>query len=142
MKTRYHIPTHLSVPDRIALPMLLFTVQLTVRQFFVLFAGYSYGFTLWNNLVWLDSFGRPGWTLHIGMVGGWAVVITTLVMVRVAGQELDAWLVVIWRYWYTPHLALWYSVRLLPQGEATGEKKRIRKSKGIRERQKEEVYAR
>jgi hypothetical protein len=103
----YQIPTHLSVPDRLSLPMLGFTIQVTMRQGLVLLVGGSLAFRLWHQLE------------------GWATLSTTIAVLRwlvvgllllftglwafctIGGQSLEDWLVVWLRYQRRPRVLLW-----------------------------------
>lgn len=113
---RYQLPTHLNMPDRISFPLLLFSVNLTVRQFLLLVITAAGCFHLFRWLAFLESFGLVGFWLRVGLLAFVAGCVLVLVLVRIAGRELWAWVQVWLRYQCLPHIAVWYPVILVDHG--------------------------
>jgi hypothetical protein len=105
---RYHIPTHLNVPDKIDLPLFGMTVSLTIRQGICFLFGGSVVFNLWQQS--LQMIGVVGWLAHWG--GPFLLACATYVMAvhEVRGRHLETWALVGLHYLTHPKVFVWCSV--------------------------------
>lgn len=99
VRPRYHLPTHIQVPDTLEFPLLGFTIRVTLRQAVLLFFGWSTAFDLWKRLAGLDQLGRGGLILHIVLPVLLGVTTVCVAVCSIAGRPLEAWAVVLLRYY-------------------------------------------
>src|ERR1700733_3790251 len=83
---RYQIPTHLNVPDRIAIPLLGITFHITIRQGLILFVGCSPAFHLWGQAAGLSVYGTPGQVLRILVPVCLAVATLVVAILRITDR--------------------------------------------------------
>lgn len=101
------VPTHLQVAETV---LSLGSLNLSARQFLLLLIGSALSYDLW---------------LHLAVFAGWpggqvvrfvlallpALLAVALAFVRLAGRSLDAWVLVVARFWRRPKQLVWRSVR-------------------------------
>src|SRR5579859_3467767 len=94
----YQIPTHLDVPDKIALSFLGLGVEVTMRQGLICLFGGVLAYRLWHTLSWLSSYGAVGASARLflpGLVFALAVLIAVL---RIADRSVETWLSILLNY--------------------------------------------
>jgi hypothetical protein len=111
---RYQIPTHLSVPDKITLPLLGFTLSVTSRQGLILLVGWNMTFNLWQVLAFLNAYGAAGQGLRIALAGSLALLALLFALVRIAERHLEEWLVVLLHYATSPSVFVWQPLPPVP----------------------------
>jgi hypothetical protein len=117
---RYQIPTHLNVPDKIAIPLLGLTVHVTIRQGLIFLLGWSTAFHLWRQLAPLSTYGRFGEGLRVVIPILLAVSTCIVALLRFADRSLEEWAVLLLRYVRQPRISIWATVSSpLPPQEAT-----------------------
>jgi len=117
---RYHIPTHLGVPDKLDLPLFGITISLTMRQALCFLFGWSLAFHLWQRTLGVSSLGMVGMLAH--WVGPSLLAFATYVVAvhEIRGHPLEYWALVWLRYLSLPRVFVWRSVsfdEVLTQGE-------------------------
>lgn len=110
-------PTHIRTPETV---LVLFGVSLSVRQFLLLLVGLALSFQLWQPLGVLELL--PGglvlrWILTVVPLG----VALALAFVFPRARSLEAWGLVLLRYWLRPHCLVWRSIRWTDPGFAVEE---------------------
>ncbi|GER88953.1 hypothetical protein KDW_31150 [Dictyobacter vulcani] len=109
---RYQIPTHLNVPDRIAIPLLGITFHVTVRQGLIFLVGWSTAFQLWGHLEGLSSAGSAGYVTRLFVVAFLVLATFVVATLQVGGRYLEVWTVLLLRYHRHPRVSLWQPVAL------------------------------
>ena len=111
------VPTHVRTPETV----LTFSgVSLSARQFLLLLVGTALSYDMWKHLTFLTTF-------LTGMVLAGAIAILpsafalSLAFGQVAGRALDAWGLVIMRYFARSRCLIWRSVRLVDTRVKEGE---------------------
>jgi len=112
MHASHKVPTHMSVPDKVVF-------GLTARQLLILLIGCSASYDLWLQLHALNPYTALGLMVRVGIAVLPAVAATALALISVAGRPLEAWSLVLFRYWQRPQTYVWRSVRTRQQGERT-----------------------
>src|SRR5713101_3543719 len=112
MHASHKVPTHMSMPDKVVF-------GLTARQLLILLIGCSASYDLWLQLHMLNPYTALGLIARVGMAVLPAVVATALALISVAGRPLEAWSLVLFRYWQRPQTYVWRSVRTRQQGART-----------------------
>ena len=110
---RYHLPTHLTTPDTIDLPLFGITVSLTMRQGACFLVGGSVVFHLWQASLALG--GIMGFFAH--WAGPFVLACLTYVIAvhSIRGRHLEEWMMVYWHYCNRPKVFVWCSVLTLCQ---------------------------
>lgn len=118
--TRYQIPTHLNVPDKI---LSAWGVGITVRQLLILLIAWSAVANTWVRLAApLAMLGIPGGVLHFAAAAIPGIILLVVAFKQVAGRPLEVWMLILLRYWLQPKVYLWRTVRVTPQAaQADGE---------------------
>jgi hypothetical protein len=109
---QYQIPTHLTVPDQLALPLLGFTVSVTMRQGLILLVGGSLSFHLWQRLSGLAEASPAVAILRLLVVGLLMVLTLLWTICTIAGRPLEDWLLILLRYYRLPRVYLWQPLTL------------------------------
>ena len=104
---RYQIPTHLNVPDRIAIPLLGITFHVTIRQGLIFFVGWSTAFHLWGQAAGLSVYGTLGQVLRILVPVCLAVATLVVATLRITDRYVETWAVLILRYRQAPRICVW-----------------------------------
>jgi hypothetical protein len=104
---RYQIPTHLNVPDKIAIPLLGITFHVTIRQGLILLLGWSTAFNLWRHLERLSAFGVPGLLCRLFFPLLLALATFIIATIQIGGRYLEEWGVLVLRYRRNPMVSLW-----------------------------------
>jgi hypothetical protein len=108
--TRYQIPTHLNVPDKI---LSAWGFGITVRQLLILLMAWSAVANSWVRLGALFAMlGTPGVVLHVAAAAIPGIILLFVAFKQIAGRPLEVWLLVFLRYWLQPKVYLWRSIRL------------------------------
>ncbi len=107
---RYQVPTHLNVPDHLALPLLGVTVQVTMRQGLILLVGGSLAFHLWQHLAGIAEGSQIGSFVRLLLVGSLLLITLGWTMCTVAGRPLEDWLVILLRYHRFPRIYVWQPI--------------------------------
>lgn len=126
---RYMIPTHLNVEDKI---INFNGFGVTMRQAFLLLVGWSTAFNLWRQLDGLSGYGVIGLVLRIGISLLPGLLSLVLALSTVAGRPLEAWLLVVLRYYSLPKVYLWNSLaskEAFPAPDQSGQQKRTKRHK-------------
>jgi len=89
---------------------------LTARQLLILLIGCSASYDLWLQLHALNPYTALGLMVRVGIALLPAAVATALALISVAGRPLEAWSLVLFRYWQRPQTYVWRSVRTRQQG--------------------------
>ncbi len=103
------VPTHVRTPET---ALTLGGISLSARQFLLLLVGAALSYDLWKHLTFLTTF-------FVGVVLAGAIAILPSVLAlslafgQVAGRALDAWGLVIMRYFARPRHLIWCSVRFM-----------------------------
>ncbi|MBA2393998.1 MAG: hypothetical protein H0V70_14815 [Ktedonobacteraceae bacterium] len=107
-RPRYSIPTHLTMPDTIDLPLFGITVSLTMRQGVCFLVGGSVVFHLWQASLALG--GMMGFFAH--WAGPFVLACLTYVIAvhSIRDRHLEEWMIVCWQYWSHPTVFVWCSV--------------------------------
>ena len=118
--TRYQIPTHLNVPDKI---LSAWGFGLTVRQLLILLMAWSAVANTWVRLAALFAMlGTPGFILHVAVAAIPGIVLLFVAFKQIAGRPLEVWMLVLLRYWLQPKVYLWRRIPIVGQmGPAAGE---------------------
>jgi len=106
-QARYMIPTHLNVEDKI---ITFNGFGVTMRQSFLLLVGWSTAFNVWRQLDGLSAHGMVGLILRIAIAMIPGLLSLILSLTTLAGRTLEAWLMVVLRYYTQPRLYLWRSL--------------------------------
>jgi hypothetical protein len=109
MHASHKVPTHMSMPDKVVF-------GLTARQLLILLIGCSASYDLWLQLHALNPYTALGLMVRVGIAVLPAVAATALALISVAGRPLEAWSLVLFRYWQRPQTYVWRSVRTRQQG--------------------------
>jgi len=109
MHASHKVPTHMSMPDKVVF-------GLTARQLLILLIGCSASYDLWLQLHALNPYTALGLIARLGITVLPAVAATALALISVAGRTLEAWSLVLFRYWQQPQTYVWRSVRTRQQG--------------------------
>lgn len=112
---RYHIPTHLKVPDTFSLTLLGMTIRVTLRQGLILLLGWSTAFNLWRHLDILAPLGITGSVIRIVVPGLLALTTFVFATLQIAGRHPEHWLLVLLHYALLPNMLCWRRLG----GEAT-----------------------
>jgi hypothetical protein len=107
---RYQIPTHLTVPDRIAIPLFGITFHVTIRQGFIYIVGGSIAFHVWQQCAFFSEYGLAGTILRLCVPLLLAIVTLVVAVVQIGERYLETWAVLLTRYRRYPHLFLWEPV--------------------------------
>jgi hypothetical protein len=107
---QYQIPTHLAVPDQLALPLLGFTVYVTMRQGLILLVGGSFSFHLWQRLAELAALSPTLAFIRLLLVGLLVVLTLLWTICTIAGRPLEDWLLILLRYYRLPRVYLWQPI--------------------------------
>ena len=110
MHASHKVPTHMSMPDKVVF-------GLTARQLLILLIGCSASYDLWLQLHALNPYTALGLIVRVGIALLPAAVATALALISVAGRPLEAWSLVLFRYWQRPQTYVWRSVRTRQPGE-------------------------
>ncbi|GCE23232.1 hypothetical protein [Dictyobacter kobayashii] len=110
--TRYQIPTHLNVPDKIALPLFGITFHITIRQGLIFLLGWSTAFNLWNHLEGLDVFGPLGLVLRVSFPVLLAVATLVTATMQFGGCYVEEWAALFLRYRLKPPVSLWRPISI------------------------------
>ena len=117
--TRYQIPTHLNVPDKI---VSAWGFGITVRQLLILLIAWSAVANTWVRLGGLLAMlGTPGVVLHFAAAAIPGIILLFVAFKQIAGRPLEVWLLVFLRYWLQPKVYLWRTVRVGREAEPAGE---------------------
>jgi hypothetical protein len=112
--TRYQIPTHLNVPDKI---LSAWGIGITVRQLLILLMAWSAVANTWVRLAApLAMLGTPGVVLHFTATASPGILLLFVAFKQVADRPLEVWLLILLRYWLQPKIYLWRSVRFSREG--------------------------
>jgi hypothetical protein len=105
---RYQIPTHLSTPDKIDLPLFGITVSLTMRQGVCFLLGGSVVFNLWQQSGGLA--GLAGLLAH--WVGPLLLTFLTYVFAvhEIQGRHLEGWILIVAHYLLHPKVFVWCAI--------------------------------
>lgn len=110
--TRYQIPTHLNVPDKI---LSAWGFGITVRQLLILLIAWSAVANTWVRLAApLAALATPGAVLHVTAAAIPGIILLVVAFKQVAGRPLEVWLLIILRYWLQPKVYLWRAGRITP----------------------------
>lgn len=110
--TRYQIPTHLNVPDKI---LSAWGFGITVRQLLILLIAWSAVANAWVRTASpLAPLGPPGAVLHVMAAAIPGIILLVVAFKQVAGRPLEVWLLIILRYWLQPKVYLWRAGRVTP----------------------------
>jgi hypothetical protein len=109
MHASHKVPTHMSMPDKVVF-------GLTARQLLILLIGCSASYDLWLQLHALNPYTALGLMVRVGIAVMPAAAATALALISVAGRPLEAWSLVLFRYWQRPQTYVWHSVRTRHQG--------------------------
>ncbi len=108
--TRFQIPTHLNVPDKI---LSAWGIGITVRQLLILLIAWSAVANTWVHLdAPLSMLGTLGGVLHFSATAIPGIILLLVAFKQIAGRPLEVWLLVFLRYWLQPKVYLWHSVRV------------------------------
>ena len=107
---RYQIPTHLNVPDKIAIPLFGLTVHVTIRQGLIFLLGWSTAFQLWRQLAPLSLYGSFGEGIWVFFPVLFAVITCVVALMRIADRYLEEWAVILLRYTRQPRVTVWTTV--------------------------------
>ena len=110
MHVSHKVPTHMSFPDKVVF-------GLTARQLLILLIGCSASYDLWLQLHALNPYTAVGLIVRVGIALLPIASATALALISVAGRPLEAWSLVLFRYWQRPQTYVWRSVRTQQQGE-------------------------
>ena len=110
MHASHKVPTHMSFPDKVVF-------GLTARQLLILLIGCSASYDLWLQLHALNPYTAVGLIVRVGIALLPIASATALALISVAGRPLEAWSLVLFRYWQRPQTYVWRSVRTQQQGE-------------------------
>jgi hypothetical protein len=110
MHASHKVPTHMSIPDKVVF-------GLTARQLLILLIGCSASYDLWLQLHALNPYTALGLMVRVGIAVMPAAAATALALISVAGRPLEAWSLVLFRYWQRPQVYVWRSVRTWQQEE-------------------------
>jgi len=100
----------MSFPDKVVF-------GLTARQLLILLIGCSASYDLWLQLHALNPYTAVGLIVRVGIALLPIASATALALISVAGRPLEAWSLVLFRYWQRPQTYVWRSVRTQQQGE-------------------------
>lgn len=109
MHASHKVPTHMSIPDKVVF-------GLTARQLLILLIGCSASYDLWLQLHALNPYTALGLIVRIGIALLPIASATALALISVAGRPLEAWSLVLFRYWQRPQTYVWRSVRTRQPG--------------------------
>ena len=109
---RYQIPTHLNVPDTIAIPLFGITFHVTIRQGLIFLLGWSTAFNLWRQLAPLSAYGKFGEGLRAILPILLAVITCAVALMRIADRYLEEWAVLLLRYARQPRISIWATVSI------------------------------
>ncbi len=109
MHASHKVPTHMSIPDKVVF-------GLTARQLLILLIGCSASYDLWLQLHALNPYTALGLMVRVGIAVMPAAAATALALISVAGRPLEAWSLVLFRYWQRPQTYVWRSVRTRQPG--------------------------
>lgn len=104
---RYHIPTHLKVPDTFSLTLFGITMSVTLRQGLILLLGWSTAFNLWRHLDVLSMLGIAGTSIRVLVPGLLALATFVFATIQIAGRHPEHWLVVLLHYALLPKRYCW-----------------------------------
>jgi hypothetical protein len=102
------VPTHLNMPDQV---LTVWSLSLSARQLLLLLVGCGIGGTVWQHLAILSHDGIPGEILRMLLSLPPFLLALFVAWYQYAGRYLEAWLVVLVRYWLRPKRYLWCSIR-------------------------------
>ena len=131
MHASHKVPTHMSMPDKVVF-------GLTARQLLILLIGCSAGYDLWLQLHALNPYTALGLIVRVGIALLPAAATAALAVISVAGRPLEAWSLVLFRYWQRPQTYVWRSVRTRQQGERARTGSRTRTSRDDDEHEERE----
>ncbi|GER89719.1 hypothetical protein KDW_38810 [Dictyobacter vulcani] len=118
---RYQIPTHLNVPDKIALPLFGITFHVTIRQGLIFLLGWSTAFNLWNHLEGLHAFGLVGQVLRLLFPVFLAVATFIIATLKFGGCYVEEWAALFLRYRRKPPVSLWRPIALAERTTSTAD---------------------
>ena len=101
------VPTHLKTPETV---LSIGGLSLSARQFLLLLVGAALSYDFWKHLEALTTF--PGGAF---LAGGIALLPTLVAIAfafgRIAGRDIAAWVLAIFRYLSRSKRLIWHSVR-------------------------------
>jgi hypothetical protein len=120
--TRYQIPTHLEVEDKI---ISYNGIGLTVRQAFLLVLGWSLAVDVWRALDGLAHLGLAGVVLRLVVSAVPGLLACFIAFTRVGGRHLESWLLVVLLYHTKPKVYLWrcLATQVMPKAQASRHKR-------------------
>jgi hypothetical protein len=110
--TRYQIPTHLAVEDKI---ISYGGIGITVRQGFLLLVGWSTAFNVWQHLTMLTGSGMLGLLARIALTLIPGLISLVIAFLKIEDRTFESWLNMIVRYRALPKVYIW---RPLPSNDA------------------------
>src|SRR5579859_7119815 len=112
---RYQIPTHLNVPDKIAVSLFGLAVEVTIRQGLICLFGVGIAFHLWHSLAWLGATGTVGATVRLFLTI--LVILVTLLFatLRIADRHAETWLAILLEYALKPKVYIWKNIIFDPE---------------------------
>ena len=122
---RYQIPTHLNVPDTIAIPLFGITFHVTIRQGLIFLLGWSTAFNLWRQLASLSLYGGFGVGLRVFFPILLAVITCVVALIRIADRHVEEWAVIFLRYARQPRISVWTTVSRPVLSQAVSETEKL-----------------
>lgn len=107
---RYQLPTHLSVPDKIDIPLVGVTVSLTIRQGVIFLFGWSTAFAWWHRTIAWQTISLPAMVAHWVLPGSFALLIFLIAMLQIQGRFCEQWLMILVHYLTRQKVYVWQSV--------------------------------
>lgn len=120
---RYQLPTHLSVPDKIDIPLVGVTVSLTIRQGVIFLFGWSTAFAWWHRTIAWQTISFPAMVAHWMLPGSFALFVFLIAMLQIQGRFCEQWLMILVQYLTRQKVYVWQSVaaehRAVPRSTRT-----------------------
>jgi small-conductance mechanosensitive channel len=108
--TRYQLPTHLSVPDRIDIPFIGVTISLTIRQGVIFLFGWSTAFAWWHRTIAWQTMSLAAMVAHWALPGLLALIIFIIAMLQIQGRSCEQWFMIVVHYLTIQKVFVWQSV--------------------------------
>ena len=107
---QYQMPTHLSVPDKIDIPLLGVTISLTMRQGVMFLFGWSTAFAWWHRTTSWQTSGELGCAAHWLLPGALALLVFIVAMLQIQGRSCEQWCMIVFHYLTREKVFVWQSV--------------------------------
>lgn len=106
---RYQIPTHLNVPDKIAVNLMGLSIEMTIRQGLIYLFGAGIAYHLWRSLAWLGPSGL-GATTRLLLLGIVIILSLLFATLRIANRHAETWLAILLQYAIQPKVYIWKNI--------------------------------